>query len=97
MSKNLTEAVLCILNKDDEITKLKIGALKNEMLSYMNRKTITEEIFPVMVCAIAECIEKEEITGNVQSLSEGDMSVSYANTSPFFGKLESFKTIRGIE
>lgn len=97
MSKNLIETVLYILNKDDEITKLKIRALINNILSYLNRDEITEEMFPVVACTVAECIKQEELTGNVQSFSEGDVSVSYANTSPFFGKLDSFKVIRGIK
>lgn len=98
MSKNIIDAVLHILNKErGDILELKIEAYKNEILSYLNRDEITDEMFPSVALAISECIKNDEMGGNIQSLSEGDMSVTYKANSPFFGKLEPFKVIRGIK
>lgn len=99
MSKNLITTVLQISGKEDnEITRLKIEAELNRILSYLNRTEVTDEMFPVVCLVIAECINNDtERCDNIQSLSEGDMSVTYSANSPFFGKLESFKVIRGIK
>lgn len=97
MSENIITTVLNITGrKEDDIIRLKIEAKLNEILSYLNRDDITEEMFPVICMVIAECINSEALGDNIQSLKEGDMSVTYSNTSPFFGRLESFKVIRGI-
>lgn len=98
MSEKIIETVLMIAGKEEsEILRLRILSLLNEILSYLNRNEITEEMFPVVATVIAECISKDELlTGGIQSFSEGDMSVTYLTNSPFYGKLDSFKVIRGI-
>lgn len=99
MAENIIETVLDITGEtDSEIIRLKISAILNEILSYLNRKEVTNEIFPTIVTVIAECLKTNELGAfNITSLTEGDMSVSYSTKSPFFGKLESFKLIRGID
>lgn len=99
MSDNIIDAVLKILNRKEE-TKLnfEIEALKSEILSYLNRDDITDELFPVMCTVIADMIlQKEQLKGSVLSVKEGDLSVTYSSNSPFFGRLEGFKLIRGIK
>ncbi len=99
MNDNLAETVLKILNRtEDTKLNLEIEAIKNEILSYLNRNEITNEMFPVMCVVISDIIlEKEKLSLNVQSLKEGDLSISYFQTSPFFGRLEGFKLVRGIK
>jgi len=99
MAENIINTVLQITNyEDNDMNRLKINAILNEILSYLNRDEISEDIFPSVAVVIAECIKNSEIGAfNITSLSEGDMSVSYVANSPFFGKLESFKLIRGIK
>ena len=94
----IIKAVLDITGQeDDNKTHLYINSLVNQILAFLNRDEITEEMFPVIVSVIVDYLENSAVdTGNIQSLREGDMSVSYISKSPFFGKLDSFKLIRGI-
>ena len=98
MSENIIEAVLTITGlENNEITRIRINSLLIEILAYLNRDEITDEIFYPIVTVIADCLTSPlEAGDNIQSYREGDMSVSFSNTSPFFGKLDSFKLIRGI-
>lgn len=97
MSKEVIETVLQLLNlNEDDIMRLKIEALLNEILSYLNRDEVDEKMFPVVCSIIFDCIKSDDIGGKIQTLKEGDMQVSYKTTSPFFGKLDSFKKIRGL-
>lgn len=98
MPKDIIDTVLQITQKkDDEVVRLKIDAYLNEILSYLNRDSVDEAMFPVVCLVIADCITNEYSNGGkIQSLSEGDMSISYFNNSPFFGRLESFKLVKGI-
>ncbi|MCD8024529.1 MAG: hypothetical protein LUE64_03245 [Candidatus Gastranaerophilales bacterium] len=96
MSEDLTETVLQLLGKEsDEILVLKIEAKLNEILSYLNRSELTDEIFSSVAVVIADCIKNGDM-GNIQSVKEGDLSMSFANNSSFFGKLDSFKNITGV-
>lgn len=98
MPKDITETVLKILNKsEDDIIRLKIEARLNEILAYLNRDEVTDSIFAVVCAVIAESLKNDDILGgNIQSYSEGDMSVSFSSLSPYFGRLEPFKVIKGI-
>ncbi len=97
MQNQLIETVYNMTGLEkNESNSIKITAYINEILSYLNRDDIIPEIFPVM----AEVISLGLISnndGSVQSLSEGDLSITYNNKSPFFGKLDSFKLVRGIK
>ena len=75
--------------------RIKIEALINEIMAYVNRDEITEELFPVICTIIVDSFNSIDFN-RVQSLNEGDMSISFLNNSPFFGKLEAFKVVRGI-
>ena len=98
MSEKIIQAVLNITGKkDDETQRLYINALIQEILSYLNRDEITDEMFCSVVSVLVDCLEvAENKCGNIQSLTEGDMSISFLSNSPFFGKLDSFKLIRGL-
>ncbi len=97
--ENIIETVLKLLNKSEEdISKIYIEAKFNEIMAYLNRDDVTDEMFPVLCTVIASSLKDDVISGgNVQSYSEGDMSVSYSTVSPYFGRLEAFKVIRGIK
>ena len=98
LKTELIEKVLQLTGKEEsEVLKLKIEAKLNEILSYLNRKNLDEEIFPVVCTVIADCITNDNDMGNIQSLSEGDMSISFGCISPFFGRLEGFKKVRGLD
>ena len=86
MNDNLAETVLKILNRtEDTKLNLEIEAIKNEILSYLNRNEITNEMFPVMCVVISDIIlEKEKLSLNVQSLKEGDLSISYFDLNQHF-------------
>ena len=95
-SENIITTVEELLGiQDNNANRLKISAILNQILSYLNRDNITEEMIPVVCSVIVECISKGN-SGNVQSLSEGDRSITFSSPSPFFGKLDGFKLIRGI-
>lgn len=97
MSKNVIATVLQLLDKkEDDIIRLKIEAILSEILSYLNRDEVDEQIFSVVCSTISDCIKSDDLGGKIQTLKEGDMQVTYKTDSPFFGKLDSFKKIRGI-
>ena len=98
MEKNLVDTVLELAGKEKtDKTELEIQSYLNQILSYLNRTEVSEEMFPVVCFVISDLLNSNIDTGNVQSLSEGDMSVTYFSKSPFFGRLESFKVIKGID
>lgn len=98
MPEELKNMILQLANlEESETLTIKITALYNSILSYLNRDTISNDLFPVVSLVIVECLEQGQNAGcNVQSLKEGDMSITYSVNSPFFGKLDSYKLIRGI-
>ena len=98
-NEQIIEAVLKMNNEEEnELIKLKIEALINEILFYLNRDKIEDFMFASVVSAISDCLKVDFVNGaKVQSYSEGDISVSYSNLSPFFGRLDSFKVIKGVE
>ncbi len=91
---NKTEEILKIQDSDEN--RLKINSLIAQILSYLNRDDVTDEMFPVVCSVIAELFSGIN-SGNVQSFHEGDFSVTFFGKSPFFGKLDGFKLIRGIK
>ena len=97
-NEQIIEAVLKMSDKEEnETIKLKIEALINEILSYLNRSEIEDYMFASVVSTISDCLKVDFFNGaKVQSYSEGDLSVSFSNLSPFFGRLDSYKIIRGI-
>lgn len=98
MQNEVIDTVLEITGKTgDKKFLLSVHALLSQILSYLNRDEINDEIFPSVVEVIVNCLESGDLNSDrIQSLKEGDMSVTYSNLSPFFGKLDSFKVIRGI-
>ena len=99
MPEEIIEKVLLLTGLErSETILLEINAIYNSILSYLYRDNVENHMIPLVSLVIAECLKQNQSAfGNVQSLSEGDLSVSYASNSPFFGKLDSFKLIRGIE
>ncbi len=97
-NEQIIEAVLKMSDKEEnETIKLKIEALINEILFYLNRNEIEDFMFASVVSVISDCLKSDIFNGaKVQSYSEGDLSVSFSNLSPFFGRLDSYKIIRGI-
>ncbi len=79
------------------ILRLKIEAKLSEILNYLNRDELDEIILPSVSTVIADCLSNDTKLDNVQSLSEGDMSISFSTVSPYFGRLEAFKVVRGIK
>lgn len=98
-NEQIIEAVFEMCNKEETpILKLKIEALINEILSYLNRSEIEDYMFASVVSTISDCLKVDFFNGaKVQSYSEGDISVSYANLLPFFGRLDSYKLISGVK
>lgn len=99
MLTRIKETVLELTGlEDSETLVIKINALYDSILSYLNRKTITEEMIPIVSLVISECLEQNiDNYGNIQSFKEGDLSITFSTNSPFFGKLDSYKLIRGID
>ncbi len=98
MTKSLVDTVLELAGKEKTYrTELEIQSCLNQILSYLNRNDVSEEMFPVVCFVISDMLNSNINAGNIHSLSEGDMSISYFAQSPFFGKLESFKVIKGID
>ena len=99
MPEEIIEQVLLLTGfESSEALIIQINAIYASILSYLYRDNIEDHMIPLVSLVIAECLKQNQSAfGNVQSLSEGDLSVSYASCSPFFGKLDSFKLIRGIE
>ncbi len=97
MLEKLIEQVLQITGMEEsDVIKLKINGLYIAILSYLNRDDITDEMIPLISLIIAECLEQNIESDLIQSYHEGDLSVTYSKQSPFFGKLDSFKLIRGL-
>lgn len=99
MSENVKTIVYKILGRDeDAITTLKIDAFLEQILHYLNRDEVDNEILNSVALVIADEIKRQDMgTKDVQSIREGDLSVTYSiETSPFLGRLDSFKRIRGL-
>ncbi len=98
-NEQIIEAVLKMNNQEEnDIVKLKIEALINEIIFYLNRDKIEDYMFASVVSVISDCLKFSVANGaNIQSYSEGDISVSFSNLSPFFGRLDAFKVIKGVD
>lgn len=99
MPNDITETILEILDKkDDDLAKLYVSAKLSEIMAYLNRENLTEELIPVVIDVIVQSFKSDiNLANNVSSYREGDMSVTFSNVSPFYGRLEPFKVISGIK
>ena len=81
--------------------ELQINIIVDEILQYCYRTELIQEMVNVVSDVVAD-IMTNSITanGNVQSYSEGDMSISFAvsqeQIAKYQGKLEYFKKIIGL-
>ena len=92
--------------EQSEKLDLQIEMLVDEVLAYCYREDIPEEMEKPVADVIATELKAKgsfgSFEGQVQSYSEGDMSVSFATSTTastgtkFNGKIERFKLIRGL-
>lgn len=92
---------------------LEIECYINEMLAYLNRKCISDEMELPMAQAIVNELGKHNLStgsigfeGNVTSYKEGDMSIGFGGDSSvtsngyavrYGGRLDGFKMIQGLK
>lgn len=91
--------------EDNPKLELQIQSLIDECLAYCFRADVPEQMELVLANVIVSELKKRAmlgVDGDISSYSEGDMSVSFANSNSaaakclYNGKLEAFKQIIGV-